>query len=92
MIDRGALVQVNATSLLGRHGAAARAGAERLLGAGMVWCLASDGHPGTRDDTLDRGYEALLALGTHERVAALLTQGNPRALLLDGAPRLQLAA
>ena len=92
LIDRGALVQVNATSLLGRHGAAARAGAERLLGAGMVWCLASDGHPGTRDDTLDRGYEALLARGTHERVAALLTQDNPRALLLDGAPRLQLAA
>jgi protein-tyrosine phosphatase len=92
LIDRGALVQVNATSLLGRHGAVARAGAERLLGDGMVWCLASDGHPGTRDDILDRGYEALLVRGVHERVAALLTQGNPRALLLDGAPRLALAA
>ena len=92
LIDRGALVQVNATSLLGRHGAVARAGAERLLGAGMVWCLASDGHPGTRDDILDRGYEALVASGVHERVAAVLTQGNPRALLLDGVPRLALAA
>jgi protein-tyrosine phosphatase len=92
LIDRGALVQVNASSLLGRHGAVARAGAQRLLGDGMVWCLASDGHPGTRDDLLDRGYDALLARGVHERVAALLTQGNPRALLLDGAPRLALAA
>ena len=92
LIDRGALVQVNATSLLGRHGAAARAGAERLLANGMVWCLAYDGHPGTRDDTLDRGYEALVARGVHERVAALLTRDNPRALLFDGAPRLSLAA
>jgi protein-tyrosine phosphatase len=92
LVDRGALLQVNATSLLGRHGAAARAGAERLLGDGLVWCLASDGHPGTRDDLLDSGYEALVARGVHERVAALLTQGNPRALLLDGAPRLALAA
>jgi protein-tyrosine phosphatase len=92
LVDRGALLQVNATSLLGHHGATARAGAERLLGDGMVWCLASDGHPGTRDETLDRGYEALVERGVHERVAALLTQGNPRALLLDGAPRLELAA
>ena len=54
LVDRGALLQVNATSLLGHHGMRARAAAERLLGDGMVWCLASDGHPGTRDDTLDR--------------------------------------
>lgn len=92
LVDRGALLQVNATSLLRHHGPRAKAVAERLLGDGMVWCLASDGHPGTRDETLDRGYEALVAGGTHERVAALLTQGNPRALLLEGAPRLELAA
>jgi protein-tyrosine phosphatase len=92
LIDRGALVQVNASSLLGRHGAVARAGARRLLGDGLVWCLASDGHPGTRDDLLDRGYEALVAGGTHERVAALLTQDNPRLLLSEGAAPLSLAA
>jgi len=92
LVDRGALVQVNATSLLGRHGPRARAVAERLLGDGMVWCLASDGHPGTRDDTLDRGFDALVRRGVHERVAALLTRDNPRALLLEGAPRLELAA
>jgi protein-tyrosine phosphatase len=92
LVDRGALLQVNATSLLGRHGSAAHAAAERLLGDGMVWCLASDGHPGTRDDLLDRGYHALVDAGTHERVAALLTRDNPRALLRDGAPRLELAA
>ena len=92
LVDRGALLQVNATSLLGRHGPRARAVAERLLGDGMVWCLASDGHPGTRDDTLDRGYEALVRGGASERLAALLTRDNPRLLLEQGAAPLSLAA
>jgi protein-tyrosine phosphatase len=92
LVDRGALLQVNATSLLGRHGARARAVAERLLGDGMVWCLASDGHPGTRDDTLDQGFDALVAGGASERLAALLTRDNPRLLLEQGAAPLSLAA
>lgn len=88
---RGALLQVNATSLLGRHGLAARVGAERLLREGLVWCLASDGHPGTRDDTLDRGRTALVRLGLAGR-AAQLTQDNPRELLHHGVPAFALAA
>ena len=92
LVDRGALLQVNATSLLGRHGTRARGVAERLLGDGLVWCLASDGHPGTRDDTLDRGFDALVARGANERLAALLTQVNPRLLLEQGAAPLSLAA
>jgi protein-tyrosine phosphatase len=92
LIDRGALLQVNATSLLGRHGMRARTVAERLLGDGMVWCLASDGHPGTRDDTLDRGFEALVRRGASERLAALLTVDNPGLLLREGAAPLSLAA
>jgi protein-tyrosine phosphatase len=70
----------------------AKAGAERLLGDGLVWCLASDGHPGTRDDTLDRGFDALVAGGASERLAALLTRDNPRLLLEQGAAPLSLAA
>ena len=92
LVDRGALLQVNATSLLGRHGRRARTVAEQLLGDGLVWCLASDGHPGTRDDTLDQGFEALVAGGASERLAALLTQVNPRLLLEQGAAPLSLAA
>jgi protein-tyrosine phosphatase len=91
LVDAGALLQVNATSLLGRHGPAAQAGAVRLLRDGLVWCLASDGHPGTRDDTLDRGADALMRLGLGAR-AAELTQDNPRSLLRHGAARLPLAA
>jgi protein-tyrosine phosphatase len=92
LVDRGALLQVNATSLLGRHGKRARTVAERLLGDGLVWCLASDGHPGTRDDTLDQGFDALVAGGASERLAALLTRVNPRLLLEQGAAPLSLAA
>jgi protein-tyrosine phosphatase len=92
LVDRGALLQVNATSLLGNHGMRARTAAERLLANGMVWCLASDGHPGTRDDTLDRGFEALVRGGASERLSALLTQDNPRLLLSEGAAPLSLAA
>jgi protein-tyrosine phosphatase len=90
LIARGALVQANATSLLGRHGPAAHAGAVRLLREGLVWCLASDGHPGTRNDTLECGDEALARIGL---AGARLTRDNPRTLLLDGVPALdQIAA
>lgn len=91
LVARGALLQVNATSLLGTHGAAARAGAERLVRAGDAWCLASDGHPGMREDTLDRGFDALVRLGLGAQ-AAELTQANPRTLLLEGVPRLDRLA
>ena len=89
LIARGALVQANVTSLLGRHGRAAHTGAVRLLREGLVWCLASDGHPGTRDDTLDRADEALAGIAVD---GARLTRDNPRALLLDGLPALARAA
>jgi protein-tyrosine phosphatase len=91
LVDRGALVQVNGSSLLGRHGTRARQRAVGYLRDGVVWCLASDGHPGTRDDLLDRGFSALSDEGLDAQ-AALLTQDNPRALLLEGVPRLELAA
>jgi protein-tyrosine phosphatase len=92
LVAEGALLQVNATSLLGRHGQAARAEAERLVRDDAVWCLASDGHPGTREDTLDRGFDALVRSGLGARRAAQLTQDNPRTLLHHGAPGLALAA
>jgi protein-tyrosine phosphatase len=91
LADRGALLQVNATSLLGRHGALAQKRATQLVREGSVWCLASDGHPGTREDTLDRGFELLARQGLAEQARAL-TQDNPRALLLDGPAQLPLAA
>ena len=85
LIARGALVQVNATSLLGHHGPAAEVGARHLVRQGLVFCLASDGHPGTRETTLDRGHDAVARLGAD---GARITGENPRLLLLDGVPGL----
>jgi protein-tyrosine phosphatase len=89
LVARGALLQVNATSLIGRHGPVAQAGGEQLVRGGLAWCLASDGHPGTRDETLDRGYDALRVLGAD---AARLTRDNPRTLLREGVPALDSLA
>jgi protein-tyrosine phosphatase len=88
LLDDGALLQVNVSSLLGRHGPdALRIGAE-LVRTGLAYCLASDGHPGSREDTLARGFDALLRAGASEMQAYRLTQSNPRFLLHEGIPRL----
>jgi len=85
---RGALLQVNVCSLMGRNGPAAREMARRLVREGRAFCLASDGHPGTRECTLDDGYGLLLREGLGESEARRLTQDNPGALL-RGAAALQ---
>jgi protein-tyrosine phosphatase len=54
---RGWPLQVNATSLLGRHGPEAEGIAWRLVEAGDVAIVASDGHRVTRPPRLDDAYE-----------------------------------
>jgi protein-tyrosine phosphatase len=76
-VERGALVQVNVSSLLGNHGRVERDVAWRLLPD--AFCLASDGHPGTRDDLLSVAADLL-----GERDVRRLTQENPGALLRAG--------
>jgi protein-tyrosine phosphatase len=86
----GALLQVNVCSLLGRHGDVVRQTAEALVRAGVTYCLASDGHPGTREDTLEAGLRQLLHLGATPSQARRLTQDNPRFLLRSGVPPMRL--
>jgi protein-tyrosine phosphatase len=54
--ERGALLQMNATSILGYHGAAIALTAWRLLGEGVVDLFGSDGHRSARPATLDDAY------------------------------------
>jgi protein-tyrosine phosphatase len=54
---RGWLVQVNATSLLGRHGEEAADLGWDLLDRGVATIVASDGHRPTRPPHLDETYE-----------------------------------
>jgi protein-tyrosine phosphatase len=89
-LDAGALLQVNVSSLLGRHGPEARETAGRLVRNGLVYCLASDGHPGTRDDTLEVGFHLLTREGASAVQALRLTQSNARFLLREGNPRFPL--
>ncbi len=57
--DRGWLLCLNATSVVGRHGASAESTAWTLLEAGLVALVASDGHGISRPPTLDRAYETV---------------------------------
>jgi protein-tyrosine phosphatase len=79
-VERGALLQVNVCSLLGNNGPVARDVARRLLP--VAHCLASDGHPGKRDDLLAVAADLLDEPDTRR-----LTQENPGTLLRAGADR-----
>ena len=82
----GALLQVNVCSLLGQHGLAVQEAAAALVRSGTAFCLASDGHPGTREHTLQLGFHLLLRAGASSAQAWRLTQANPRFLLRSGIP------
>lgn len=55
--ERGWLVCLNVTSLVGKHGSTAERTAWALLEAGLVTLVASDAHGGSRPPTLDEGFE-----------------------------------
>ncbi len=57
--ERGWLLCLNATSVVGRHGATAERTAWALLQAGVVALVASDAHRASRPPTLDQGYAAI---------------------------------
>jgi protein-tyrosine phosphatase len=86
-LQAGALLQVNVDSLLGHHGLDVQETAVHLLRNGLAFVLASDAHPGTRDQTLRLGFDLALAAGASSVQAWRLTQANPRFLLRQGIPR-----
>jgi protein-tyrosine phosphatase len=81
MRERGWLLQMNATSVLGYHGAAIELTAWRLLGEGLVDLFGSDGHRTARPATLD---------GAYRLVEARMGEGARR--LFDGSALAGLAA
>lgn len=79
----GAVLQVNASSLLGRHGGAAReAGAE--LARRYPVALASDAHGPWKPPSLTAGVRAALELGVPRPLASRAANSAPRALLRNG--------
>jgi protein-tyrosine phosphatase len=89
----GALLQVNASSLTGRHGADARTWGIELLRAGDADLIASDAHRSTRPPLLSAALEVLAGAGVPRARLEPLVADTPRALLEHGiAPPLRRAA
>jgi protein-tyrosine phosphatase len=88
--ERGWLLQLNSTSLLGYHGPDVEATAWTLVERGLADLVGSDGHRVARPPFLDEAYRLVRArLNGREGVAARLFDG--RALGLAAADRLDLA-
>jgi len=84
----GARLQVNASSLTGRHGAAARAWGIELLRSGRADVIASDAHRATRPPLLTAALDVLAEHGVARADGEPLVRDAPRALLARGiAPR-----
>jgi protein-tyrosine phosphatase len=86
LAERGWPLQLNATSLLGRHGPEAEAIAWRLVEAGDAEIVASDGHRLSRPARLDEAYE-LVRARVGEKAALTLFDGSVLGL---GASRRRL--
>ena len=89
--ERGWLVQLNASSVLGEHGRAEKALAWELLGDGLVDLVASDGHRASRPPFLNAVYSVLTErLGTNALKlldgSALLGTRSARAQVSDEPP------
>ena len=75
LAERGWPLQVNSTSITGRHGPEAEALAWRLIEDGHAKLVASDGHRLTRPARLDDAYE-LVSARVGEEAAAPLFDGT----------------
>ncbi|HEU4973669.1 MAG TPA: CpsB/CapC family capsule biosynthesis tyrosine phosphatase [Baekduia sp.] len=84
LLEAGAVLQVNACSLMGRHGPVAKGAAERLVRSRLAYVIASDAHPAHRGHTLLDGEVAALRAGASRAQVVQLTQANPRFLLRHG--------
>jgi protein-tyrosine phosphatase len=85
----GARVQVNGSSLTGRHGALTRERGIALLCTGLADLIASDAHRPARPPVMSAAVDALVAAGLPRPVAERFASAAPRALLRDGIAPVQ---
>jgi protein-tyrosine phosphatase len=71
LAERGWLLQLNGTSVIGYHGPAVEALAWSLLEAGCAALIGSDGHRSQRPPQLDTAYEVVAARIGEERARPL---------------------
>ena len=85
LAERGWLLQVNASSLLGRHTPEMEREGWRLIDDGLAALVASDGHRATRPMRLDGAYELTRARAGEER-ALRLFDGTALGLATEALP------
>jgi protein-tyrosine phosphatase len=82
----GAVAQINALSLDGRHGEDAERAGHSLLAEGLPAVIGSDAHGPSRPPALLTAADVLCKRGTSPALARALTGSYPRALLARGLP------
>ena len=80
----GSVLQVNASSLAGDHGSAARAAGLSLVKLGLVIVIASDAHGGARKPGLTLAHRILDDAAVGSGVARSLIDSGPRRLMTRG--------
>jgi protein-tyrosine phosphatase len=88
----GALLQVNASSVTGRHGEDAQRWGIELVRSGRAGVIASDAHRATRPPQLSAALDVLAAAGLARGELEALVSTTPRALLKHGIGALRRAA
>lgn len=84
LVALGAVLQINASSLTGRHGPEAHRCALALAGSGLPFLLASDAHSPDRPPQLTAATAELLAGGVHEAAVRAAVDLLPDAVLREG--------
>ncbi|HET6864842.1 MAG TPA: CpsB/CapC family capsule biosynthesis tyrosine phosphatase, partial [Solirubrobacteraceae bacterium] len=83
-VGAGAVLQLNASSLTGAHGAEARRRGIGLARSGLPFLLASDAHSPARPPQLTPAEAALLAAGIDETTVRAAIDVFPEAVLNEG--------
>ncbi len=81
---RGAVIQINASSLTGRHGPQARAAALSFARSRLPFLLASDAHAPSRPPQLTAAASGLLAAGVDRAAVGAAVDVLPEAILRHG--------
>lgn len=81
LLQAGAKLQLNGSSLIGRHGPRARDWAIELASSGRVAVVASDAHRPSRGPVLTEAVRTLVEAGVAPEEAERMVSATPRALL-----------
>ena len=85
-VAKGSIIQINASSLVGGHGAQAERRALEIIRSGVPFVLASDAHAASRPPLLTEGARALSSDGVRTEVIAAAVDTAPGRLLREGLP------